>query len=167
MKHIVYWIFIATSFCGSAALAQGGKLNLVHLTKEEYSRQIEEGFEAAYADAHKEGQFKDVEVDSVTYDGYAYEWMIEIINKTIDEHFSVRITHNAMAEAGLTYRMTCHRDKKSIYIQVSFHTKDRPQGAVDILSGLMKLDGVSGIVRINAAKKNLYKVLEPIAAQAY
>jgi hypothetical protein len=162
MMRILYLLAIAACFCSSVASAQGVKRNLVHLTKEQYSRQIEEGFEAAYADAHNDGYFRDVEVDSVTYDGYGYEWMIEMIDKVIDENFSTKITHSAQAAADITYRMTCRRVKKDVYIRVSLSTQDTPQGDVNILFGLMKLDGVSGIIRLTAAKKELRKIFESI-----
>lgn len=158
MTRIILLIVLAIVFGSGAARAQGTRLNLVHLTKEQYSRQIEEGFEAAYADAQKEGLFNDVAVDSVTYDGYAYEWMVETINKIIDEDFSTKITHNAKATTDITYKMICRRVRKDVYIAVSFYHQ-KPQGDVDILSGLMKLDGVSGIVRLTAAKKDLRKIL--------
>jgi hypothetical protein len=161
MTRIILLIVLAIVFGSGAAHAQGTRLNLVHLTKEQYSRQIEEGFEAAYADAHKEGLFNDVAVDSVTYDGYAYEWMVETINKVIDENFPTKISHNAQATSDITYKMLCRRVKKEVYIALSFYHQ-KPLGDADILFGLMKLDGVSGIIRLTAAKKDLRKIFQQL-----
>lgn len=137
----------------NTAKGQSEKLNLKHLTKEEYIKQIELCADSAYADAGMQG------VQS-TYDENTYEWAVEQIDITIDKYFSSQITHDSTKGNDIEYRAIWHRDKKYLSIGLSFSFKGKPIGSTYILYGVMTDDSVRGIIKIFSSKKEIKKIFQ-------
>ena len=149
-------IYLVTSllFVGSNyANGQSATFNLKHLIKDEYIKQIELCADSAYLDAGMLG------VQS-TYDENTYEWVVEQIDNTIDKYFSSQITHDDKKVDDINYRLIWHRDKKYLYIGLSFFFKEKPIGSTYILYGIMTADSVQGIIKLHSSKKEIKKVFQ-------
>ena len=89
------------------SVVYSNSINLIHLTKEQYVRQIEQGTDSAYTEL---GMKKP---DS-KYNGNTFEWIVKLINSVIDENFSAKIIHSNDMPVDMCYQVVWKRSNKNI-----------------------------------------------------
>ena len=129
------------------------QINIHHLTKEQFILQLEQCADSAYHDLG-------VEVSESTYDGEMYDWTIETINTIIDKNFSKTISQDQTGAHDVTYHVGWYREKKNLYFRLIFRTKRKSIGETYFLFGLMRDDGVKGIIKLQDCKKEINKYLQ-------
>jgi hypothetical protein len=151
MRHIILITWLISLL--NCAYGQTVPYNLKHLTREDYVRQIELCTDSAYTDAGMPGV-------KATYDENTYDWVIDRIDKVVKKNFADKITQVIDQKADIHYSLVWYRDKKYLYIGLTFFFKGKSIGQSYVLYGIMTKDSVQGIIKLFSTKKEMKRIFQ-------
>jgi hypothetical protein len=135
-------------FLAAAAHGQTETRNLKHLTREEYTHQLELCADSSYAEMG-------ISKIKSTYDDTTYEWIVGMVDEVVGKNFKGKITHDSNGHGDITYKVIKYRSKKNLSFGLVFMADGKETGPSYFLFGTLTDTGLEGIVKTYSCKKEI------------